>query len=749
MNETKNYKFPKPEENDFYNIEDFNKAMDILDETLEDMEGKKLDKKGDASDVVTEFEQEILRENLESGEKLAVSLGKIKKWFSELRNVAFSGRALDVAEDAAHHFVSDTEKGNWNGKVSAEGGDISNTKIESLDNITEEFPEPEEGETPKVFLGKVRKFIEDFHDFKSRIITVGKLVNNGYTTAEGNALDARYGKTLYELYSRLDSKFLYSDMIINVATTGSDETGDGSSTAPYATITKALSVIPKNLNGYEATIQIADGTYDEDVIITGFKSGAFTIQSNSVDAFNDNCIIKSLMIHSCTGNMNIKSLTMQESIDQIPVQVVFVYSCSIYYVKCNMSNTNGSGISVWGAEAHISYCDISNHNEAIIAQRNSKVYSWNNIGTNNQTGLLTASGSSINIGSSIQPNGQNMITNYEGVIIKGSSVVGSLGNSVTCYVATTGSDITGDGTESNPFATIQRAIDILPKDLNGHNVDIHIADGTYNENVSIVSFHGSSISLFSSDTEHLSEVCNVNSVGVGGCTSRIHFYGINFTRADGPAIDANGCKDLYFQYCQVNALSDYKAFIFTCCTNVRLGGCKSQNHKVVLACYNSMVYSSDWAENSAAAINGLVVAEGGTIYKKGNQPIGWVSNENHYNAGQLISPNGTQISNLITSGLSCTWGTISGGYVRHGLSEAAMITIQIRVDTTVELKPYNDYYINGFPSSSIGIAVTCSWAERVNGCYCDNGAIYFQTNGSVPIDKGSILMFNCTYFTNS
>uniref|UniRef100_UPI0006D03823 hypothetical protein n=1 Tax=Clostridium sp. NkU-1 TaxID=1095009 RepID=UPI0006D03823 len=161
-NETKNYKLPKPSEEDFYDISEYNEAMDILDETLTEVNERKLDSNGNASDVVTEFSKEILRDNIESGEKLSVTHGKVQKWFSEMKNIAFSGLASDAAQDAAHRFVTDTEKNSWNAKVSASGGDISGTKIGSLENITTEFPVPSEGETPKAFLGKVKKVYSGF-----------------------------------------------------------------------------------------------------------------------------------------------------------------------------------------------------------------------------------------------------------------------------------------------------------------------------------------------------------------------------------------------------------------------------------------------------------------------------------------------------------------------------------------------------------------------------------------------------------
>lgn len=55
--------------------------------------------------------------------------------------------------------------------------------------------------------------------------------------------------------------------------TGNDETGDGSETAPYATIQKAVDSVPKCLGGFTATVDIADGSYLERVRIDGFYGG--------------------------------------------------------------------------------------------------------------------------------------------------------------------------------------------------------------------------------------------------------------------------------------------------------------------------------------------------------------------------------------------------------------------------------------------------------------------------------------------
>ena len=155
--------------------------------------------KGDISETIIVFESAADREALDTNEKTTVLLGKISKWLSDLKDAAFSGKAVDLTQDASNRFVSDTEKTAWNGKVTASGGDISATKITSLDTISTEFPEPAAGESAKTFLGKVKKFISDFNAIKNTLLTISSLVNNGQTTASGLALDARYGKTLYDL----------------------------------------------------------------------------------------------------------------------------------------------------------------------------------------------------------------------------------------------------------------------------------------------------------------------------------------------------------------------------------------------------------------------------------------------------------------------------------------------------------------------------------------------------------------------
>lgn len=70
-----------------------------------------------------------------------------------------------------------------------------------------------------------------------------------------------------------------------------------------------------------------------------------------------------------------------------------------------------------------------------------------------------------------------------------------LAQTTTLYVSTSGSDALGNGTAANPYATIQKAIDSLPKNLNGHDVVISIAEGTYDEDVYVSRTFGGVLNL--------------------------------------------------------------------------------------------------------------------------------------------------------------------------------------------------------------------------------------------------------------
>lgn len=97
-----------------------------------------------------------------------------------------------------------------------------------------------------------------------------------------------------EIDAELETKLNTSNIIvpasttIYVATTGNDTTGDGSSSTPYATITRALEYLSGKVLLGAVTIQVVDGTYSYTSAITVDhpQGNLITIQGNTTTPAN-------------------------------------------------------------------------------------------------------------------------------------------------------------------------------------------------------------------------------------------------------------------------------------------------------------------------------------------------------------------------------------------------------------------------------------------------------------------------------
>lgn len=95
----------------------------------------------------------------------------------------------------------------------------------------------------------------------------------------------------------------HADIVVYVSTNGNDTTGDGSAAAPYRTIGKALSVIPRNLNGKDVILSITGGYYPESVAIKGFDAPISIVTSG------DTVSVNGLRIDGCKCSFNGASIT--------------------------------------------------------------------------------------------------------------------------------------------------------------------------------------------------------------------------------------------------------------------------------------------------------------------------------------------------------------------------------------------------------------------------------------------------------
>lgn len=166
---------------------------------------------------------------------------------------------------------------------------------------------------------------------------------------------------------------------ISVSLSGNDTTGTGSTAAPYRTIGKALSTLPRDLNGFGAVINIASsGTYAEAVDIKDFMGGTIVLNGPS----NSTVSIMGLNIENC--NVQVSNIALS------------VYSTGIFVgiggslVCANGSiNVTAGGVTArYGAVIEVTTSmNVSNAERAVQAQYGSTVSIATLAGTNNTVGI--------------------------------------------------------------------------------------------------------------------------------------------------------------------------------------------------------------------------------------------------------------------------------------------------------------------------------------------------------------------------
>jgi hypothetical protein len=598
-------------------------------------------------------------------------------------------------------------------RVDGTGGDISETVIETLEPIDTKYPVPSAGESTKVFMGKVKKYIED-------------------------------------------TKPLDEDMFVYVATTGSNTTGDGTSSKPYQTINYALSKIPRNLNGYSATVNMSAGLYAEDVTLSGFTEELKLVLAGDI-------LINNLVVRGCKVACNSNDSSIMRTMTTQYIHVTKYGSLAVWngvniltngYLqdqpyatrRCSICVSEGS-VNIWGTVNIIGNTDIG------VAVHSIADCFINNINT--IAGTVLSLGTFIGAGSSVTYLKNNLSasalqwTDAGTVVSSYGAVIGTLRDNITLYVATTGSDSTGGGTSAEPFKTIQYAINTLPKDLGSKTATIIVEEGTYSENVVISGFYSGSLILHSTAGLALSDAHKINSITCSNNSARVYIYGFNLVTSVSDAFQGVCCVDIILRFItakQSTISSGYTGFYFDAC-RARIESCLVANKTTGVSAYNSSVGSFIWSSASTGNTIGVLANINSIVNTTGIQPAATISQQTA--GGMFVKENGTQVSGIISSGLSCTWANLSGGYIRHGnINGTAMVTIQISISLTTVLNIGETYVIYGFPKTLVDTGVCCHATDMFDRSHLStNGNIYVRVkSGNAP---GNILVFNCTYLTNS
>ncbi|MDK2966466.1 hypothetical protein [Lacrimispora sp.] len=348
------------------------------------------------------------------------------------------------------------------------------------------------------------------------------------------------------------------------------------------------------------------------------------------------------------------------------------------------------------------------------------------------------------------PTAGESVKRFFGKVLTFLRSIRPLTGDINIYVSTTGSDTTGDGSELNPFRTIQYSINIIPKDLGTHKVIITVANGTYDEDIFVDGFRNGDLSILSVNKDTLVDTCKVNSVLFYCCGPvYVRLNGFNMITTTKNAIQASKCDGIYIDFCQSITNAGGRAGI-QCyeSSNIRIANCRMANKNHAAAFINSSGHSVYWDAGSTGNQVGISSYNGSVVTVVGTQPNGTTLVQ-HGDGGTFINDKGTQITGVYSTGLSCTWGDLSGGYITNGLSGSTMVTIVLTAVLLTDLSAWTAYYISGFPRVAGTSRVAISVHDKTNVHYCfmnSNGILEVSIKN--PLVTGQSLMFNCTYMTD-
>ena len=192
---------------------------------------------------------------------------------------------------------------------------------------------------------------------------------------------------------------------------------------------------------------------------------------------------------------------------------------------------------------------------------------------------------------------------------------------------TNGSD-NNDGSFEHPFATINKALGLIPQVVN-HEVEIIITYETYAESINLTGFSGKgSITIDGGNSD-------VVDIRIENNTLPIELESFNLTGTDEAVIASNNPGYIYLYNIECTSSAGYKdGFSINNCLTVLLEDCTISNHFCGIYSKLSVVHS--YHNNGSSNQYGLC-AENGIIYKLDNQPSGHLSNERTISGGQILS----------------------------------------------------------------------------------------------------------------
>lgn len=205
---------------------------------------------------------------------------------------------------------------------------------------------------------------------------------------------------------------LRGNTVITVSLSGNDTTGTGSSAAPYRTIGKALSVLPRDLNGFTATIQLASaGTYAESVNVSNICNGTVILAGTA------NATISIMGLHVENSNVQVSNIALSVYSTGIFVGI----NGSLVCASGSITVTNGGVTLRYGATMEVTTSlTVSNADRALQVQYGSTASVATLAGTNNAVGIYAYNSivfvSTLSLTATVRIVNENSTVNTRGVV---------------------------------------------------------------------------------------------------------------------------------------------------------------------------------------------------------------------------------------------------------------------------------------------------------------------------------------------
>ena len=227
--------------------------------------------------------------------------------------------------------------------------------------------------------------------------------------ADGNPIDSGIASNTVPIKTTQNLTFY-----VNPAT-GSDE-NDGSSGSPFATIAKAVSLIPQVVN-HTVTINLADGSYSEGITLKGYIGGGLlVVEGNTTNPEN---VVLSGMVYITQNQARIQINGLKTTITGTHGIYANSNSGQLYinYFQCVTADASYSGVyAAYCPSVFIQNSTISGRKWGIFAANCSRIFSNTNGGTGNSIGLV-ANNSTI-MKNSTQPGGTTAESTGQGGVIR-------------------------------------------------------------------------------------------------------------------------------------------------------------------------------------------------------------------------------------------------------------------------------------------------------------------------------------------